>query len=310
MSDKGNATSCVLEEPFVQRMILEQKALLIGMKNKNNMEMKEMNEKININVDNVDGELVIRHGDARKLLDEKEPLAMSQRGTIGIVREYLEKRSFPGGLCNGFVREKEIDNAIAYMPETVRWCQCRLCVNRDRMIMTLFVDERDARKRTEVIGCIETSKELEKWHINDDEYQWTPEELGKFVKMNRSAFTDKAEAMKLTSDLMHFRANVKSDHEKWQEESGSKGDNYSQIVESNVPKSFKISIPVIKGMQKYDIEVETFADINGRDVRFSLISPSAQELIDEIKDNVIDQEIAKIKEISDEIADGLAIMEV
>ena len=50
------------------------------------------------------------------------------------------------------------------------------------------------------------------------------------------------------------------------------------------------------------IEVETFAQVNGREVAFVLLSPGAQATLEDLRDKVIDDEIAKIKEIAPEIA--------
>lgn len=87
---------------------------------------------------------------------------------------------------------------------------------------------------------------------------------------------------------------------------GSKVDNYSQVVDSNLPKSFKLNIPLFKGFANEEIEVEIYADVDGRDVSLSLVSAGANEAIEEYKNKVIDEQLGVIRQI----APGIVIIEV
>lgn len=87
----------------------------------------------------------------------------------------------------------------------------------------------------------------------------------------------------LVSTLKNFKAKVNQDIERSKEENGSKTDNYSQVVDSNLPKSFKLNIPLFKGFACEEIEVEIYADVDGRDVSLSLVSAGANEAIEEYK---------------------------
>jgi hypothetical protein len=89
-------------------------------------------------------------------------------------------------------------------------------------------------------------------------------------------------------------------------ESGDRTDNFAQVVNSNLPKSFVLNIPVFKGMPVETLEVETFAQINGREVAFTLLSPGANQTLEEIRDKVIDDQLAQVREI----APNIAIIEV
>ena len=55
-------------------------------------------------------------------------------------------------------------------------------------------------------------------------------------------------------------------------------------------------------MSPETIEVETFAQVNGREVSFVLLSPGAQATLEDLRDKVIDEELSKIREIAPEIA--------
>ena len=85
-------------------------------------------------------------------------------------------------------------------------------------------------------------------------------------------------------------------------ENGNRTDNFAQVVNSNLPESFTIQMPIFKGMQPETIEVETFAQVNGREVAFVLLSPGAQATLEDLRDKVIDEQLKQIREIAPEIA--------
>lgn len=107
--------------------------------------------------------------------------------------------------------------------------------------------------------------------------------------------------MMLVSTLKNFKAKVNQDIERSKEENGSKVDNYSQVVDSNLPKSFKLNIPLFKGFSCEEIEVEIYADVDGRDVSLSLVSAGANEAIEEYKNKVIDVQLDVIRQIAPDI---------
>ena len=86
------------------------------------------------------------------------------------------------------------------------------------------------------------------------------------------------------------------------QENGSRTDNFSQVVNSNLPASFHISIPVFKGMPPVYMEVETIARVDGREVSFVLLSPGAQEVLDAMRNNIIDEQLALIRGLAPDIA--------
>jgi hypothetical protein len=59
---------------------------------------------------------------------------------------------------------------------------------------------------------------------------------------------------------------------------------------------------LFKGFPKEEIEVETYADVDGRDVSLTLVSAGANEVIEEYKNKVIDEQLKKIREIAPELA--------
>lgn len=221
-------------------------------------------------------EVVLREGDAPIALDPKEPQRVTIDGTIDSPFRWLEKR---------------IDCIIQKT--------ANISVDRDNMYLKLVIDETNYYQAC-IAGMLALSKEMKEFGINT-ERAWEPNKLSQFIKMHRAFFTDKSQNMQLVSILRNFKAKVNQDIERSKEENGSKMDNYSQVVDSNLPKSFKLNIPLFKGFPNEEIEVEIYADVDGRDVSLSLISAGANEAIEEYKNRVINEQLDKIKEIAPDI---------
>ncbi|UWD55906.1 MAG: protein of unknown function DUF2303 [Bacteriophage sp.] len=240
------------------------------------------NEKLQINFapGMAKAELVLREGVAPKELDPKAPVKTKLNGVIGAVVEYLTKRI-----------------------NTEQFAQkdCHILVNRENIEITLIINEADEYKRGEIVGKLGYNPKFVEFGINGGKV-WTPTELGMFIKMNRAFFADRAENMKLVSCLMNFTADVNNKIDRAVKENGNRTDNFAQVVNSNLPESFTIQMPIFKGMQPETIEVETFAQVNGREVAFILLSPGAQATLEDLRDKVIDEQLKQIREIAPEIA--------
>jgi hypothetical protein len=221
-------------------------------------------------------EVVLREGEAPELLEIKEPERVVISGTIDTPFRWLEKRI-----------------------ELINQKASNIIVNRDVMGIALTVDETNYYQ-SDIRGELKTSKEMMEFGINTEK-KWEPIKLSKFLKMHRAFFTDKSQNMMLVSTLKNFKAKVNQDIERSKEENGSKVDNYSQVVDSNLPKSFKLNIPLFKGFANEEIEVEIYADVDGRDVSLSLVSAGANEAIEEYKNKVIDEQLDAIRQIAPDI---------
>lgn len=240
------------------------------------------NEKLQINLDKdcPKAEIVIREVSEVNELPVLEPEKVNINGTIGSIFSFLEKR----WNCEG-----QIDHEHTH-----------IIVDRDNLSMTLVANETDARNKMVVAGKLQLSRQFLAFHINDG-FAWEPISLSQFIKMNRAYFADRDTNMKLVSVFKNFKAKVNTDYERDRKENGSFTDNYSQIVDSNMPDRFSVVLPIFKGTAAKTIEVETYATIDGHDVTVQLMSPSAQQVIDETLDAIIDEQISAIKEIAPEI---------
>lgn len=222
-------------------------------------------------------EVILREGQAPKAIDPKAPLNVEIVGTIDSPLRWLQKRV-----------------------QLIDQKQAHVYVNRDKMAIILVTNETDEYRKGKIGGYLETSEEVNKFGINTGK-QWEPQKLSMFLKMNRAFFTDKANNMSLVSELKNFKAKVNSQVEQFKSENGSYTDNYSQVVDSNLPSSFKVRIPLFKGFAPEEVEVETYADIDGRNVTISLMSAGANETMQDYKNKVIDEQLTLIAEVAPDI---------
>ena len=223
-------------------------------------------------------EVIIREGAAPKVLDPKAPVKMNVNGTINAPFEYLSKRI-----------------------DCINQKDCHIIVNREKITIELVVNEADEYTRGTIAGTLQYHPKFEEFGINAGKV-WSPFDFAMFCKMNRAFFADKNVNMSLVSACKNFTAKVNNQIERAIQENGNRTDNFAQVVNSNLPEQFTLSIPIFKGGKKEDLVVETFAKIDGRNVAFVLLSPGAEETLEDLRDKAIDEQLNAIKAIAPDIA--------
>lgn len=226
-------------------------------------------------------EIIIREVTTVNELPVLKPVKIAIAGTIGAPFEFLSKRHD--------------------QPEQINQKRCHILVDREDITIALVTCEQDEYTRGNVKGKLEFHPKFVEFGINTGKV-WTPAQLGLFFKMNRSFFVDRATNMSLVNELMNFTATVNNKIDRSVKENGDRTDNFAQVVNSNLPKSFTLNMPIFKGTPAEIIEVETFAQINGREVQFTLLSPGAQATLEEIRDKAVDEQLKQIREICPYIA--------
>lgn len=224
-------------------------------------------------------EVIMRNGDAPDLLAPNYPVKTDLKGIIATPLGYLQQRVDTG----------QFDQK-----------RCHIIVDRDKISITLIINEDIEETRGTISGSLSMHPKFEEFGINNGKV-WTPVELGMFFKMNRAFFPDKAANMKLVHELTNFTATINNKIERQVKENGSNTDNFSQVVNSNLPEKFTIQVPLFRGTPAETIEVETFAKINGREVAFILLSPGANQIVEEIRDKVLDEQINQISTVAPDI---------
>lgn len=239
--------------------------------------MTQENQPIVVNLPEGQNTLTLLQGQAPSQLDQKAPVKLDIRGTIEAPLRFLEQR------VNDYDQHK-----------------MHILVCRDNLSITLVVNEDDAYTRNVICGVLQLSNIFKKFGINSDK-QWEPEELGQFLKLNRTYFVSREENMKVVNSLKTFDAKVSQTVQRETKENGNKAFSFRQAVESNIPESFKLSIPVLSGGTPLEIDVETYANIDGAHVNISLQSPGANDIIEDIRNNYLSEIVRKIQEVATEV---------
>ena len=241
---------------------------------------------VQVNIENYTGEkpieIVVRKGEAARQpepLPTKAPEKIDVSGVLATPLEWLRKR-------------------VAIIDQTA----AHILVEREKLTITLVVNERDYYSKAEIEGVIDFSEKFLALGINNKEKSWEPAKLGQFLRLNRAVFEDKDESAKLLSVLKGFQAQCNAVIQKQTDPSGSRSSVYQQQVESNLPKSFTVNLPIFKGTAKQAIEVEFDHYVSDGDVRLQLVSPGANEFTESYRDTEIDNVLAQIREVAPDIA--------
>lgn len=216
-------------------------------------------------------ECVIRFGEAPQAYD---PQRVNVYGVIDSPIRWLEKR-------------REVINPMA----------CYIAVSREEMGLKLFIDEHNHFFDT-VGGRLLLSEEFKRFGINEGKYM-SGLEMSDLIRMNRTYFAEKKIAMDLVSIMRNFKAKVTNDIESSDDKKGNVSQVRRQAVESNLPPSFELNIPIFKGQPKQKFTVEI--DIDPDTLQATLVSPDAQDLIVETRDSLIDDVIVQIQDLCPEI---------
>jgi len=245
--------------------------------------MNKENQQINLHVEKGQNEVIIRHGEAEPVVPFRKPLRL--HGTLEVPRKHLENPS-------RWLTNKGPDNIkLEYRDSPLNYSY--LAVNREKGSIE-FAEDAGNPWGSIYVGELQLDPRFEKFNINTGK-SLTTLDLANFIKMNRSHFETKDKAMLLVSQLRNFKAKVDKEVENAADDRGNRRILLAQAVESNIPESFKIMVPVFKGYPAQTLEVEISIDPN--DLSCSLISPEVNDYIERTKDDLIDTELDSIKEM-------------
>jgi len=174
-----------------------------------------------------------------------------------------------------------------------------LSVNREEMTITLTMND-DITLRDVVTGQLQFSEDFKAFQINTGK-SWISRELAQFIKMHRSCFETKEEAMRLSNILQNFKASVEKEMEDNDDNRGNIKIRQEQAIKNlNIPESFRVKMPVFKGGKAIDMQVEIYIDAG--DLSFTLVSPDAADVIRETRDNEINRVLEEIAEECPQLA--------
>ena len=216
-------------------------------------------------------EIIIREGQA---LPAKEPERVIISGTIEAPARWAENR-------------KSIINQI----------NSHLIVDRQNMTICLVEDEKNCYG-SKIGGMMTLSDKFREFGINSGKYI-TNFEMANLFKMNRSFFETKAICMELVSKLKNLKASINKQIEANNNDRGNRRELMDQVVQHNIPESFKLTLPIFNGTDPQEIEVEINVDAD--DLSCTLISPHAKDLIEHMRNEKIDEVIERVKKACPDI---------
>lgn len=232
----------------------------------------EVKNDIKVTVENGVKELVIRTGQAKKeIVYEYRGYEVSD-ASIAAVFEYLEKKDIDEeNILNSFV-EFSYEDLFLNLKYSVR------------------LGLEDIIK-----GKLTLHPDLVKWGINNNK-SYSNRELASLIKMNRHYFSDKTEHGKLVSALQNLEVKTENELNKQDNRLGNMRQVVAQrVIESNIPASFELNIPIFVGEERTKFAVEI--EVNASDFSCVLISPDLKEFIDAAAHKLIGEQIQKIKDL-------------
>lgn len=234
------------------------------------MEIKELN------IDKIpeSGIIKILNG---KALSEKEPKKLNDiSGSIDAPFEFLTKRK---GL------------------ESLNIFKSHIEFDLEKYQIVLITNE-DCHYSNKITGKMIETGILNNLSINTGK-RWECFELADFFRLNRSIFKSTAEAAKLVTTLNNFKAKVDKQMEQTKDSRANYNLQKRQVVESNLPESFIVDLPIFKGRPKVELSIEI--DIDPSSLECVLISPQLAEIIQSNIEAIVQKQLDAIKELCPEL---------
>ena len=233
-----------------------------------------MKQELNLNITTTENELIIREGRAPEIMP---PLKFEHKGNIDSVANFLHQRVVLGLIDQG---------------------QCTIFANKEKKEIRLLINETN-HYSNQVSGSLQLSEKFNEFSINT-EIHFVPEKLGQLIKMNRSRFANIDTAMQLGSQLKDFKVKAETEVSRNDNNRGSVQNVISKVItDMNIPENFKIKLPIFKGQEPVEFEVEIY--VRSSDMNIQLISYEAEDIIAKEVDRLFDVEIKRIQDIAPQI---------
>ena len=216
-------------------------------------------------------ELVIREGKALELFN---PSSVEITGTIDAPLRFIKNR----------------------LGEIKPHKKCNIRVSTETGKIILSVDETNPFGAI-IEGQLIINSDIHNFRINDGKYV-QPEELAIILRNRKHLFQTPDNFINTFVGLRSFTAKVNQELAAIRSDTGNYETKKIQAVEHNIPRSFRLTLPLFKGMPKVELEVEILVDKNLNVTMYSsdLISKEA-----ELRELYMEYQVKAIQEIAPEI---------
>lgn len=230
-------------------------------------------ENLTLKIENTNGELTIRQGEAQTPLPLKEPNIINISGDIHSVANFIINR--PDGYSL-----QHIDKSRAIVS-----------VNKYKKTIVLQLDPENHYGAT-ITAVLQESKELEQFGINTSA-RYNRKSLLDLIRFNRLFFEDKAQHTKVIEGLYKLRVKSETEIQQEKDNQGNKRNllDVKTVDDGGMMKEFNITVPLFKGFSPQNISVEICFEVLNGDVSFWLESVGLKEACDSAVDGIIDEEL-------------------
>lgn len=229
-----------------------------------------MKENIEIHTAAGTTELVIREGEAFPAR-EKNPLKI--KGSLDAPLRFIKNR-------------------IGLLPQF----ESNILVNIEKGTVSLMIGEK-SELHDLIEGELTPTENITQFGINNGKYI-SPADLSNFLRARKHLFESQAQYTEIFTALRNFKAKVNQEIAAIKDDSGNYEQKKQQIVDHNVPRSFKVNIPLFKGMPKVTFEVEILVN---KDLDVTMYSTELIQITDELREKYLNEQVAEIEKIAPDI---------
>jgi hypothetical protein len=239
-------------------------------------------EKIELKLDGVPNELVIREGQAQSPLPLREPNVIAIVGDIHSVANFIK------------------DRAQGHNSQSIDKNKAIVLVNKDAKTIILKLDPENYYGAT-ITANLEASKELQEFGINTTT-RYNRKSLLDKLRFGRLFFEDKNQHANTLVGLSKLRIKSQTEIEQENNNQGNKRSlvDVKTVDDGGLVKNFNITLPLFKGFSAQKIEVEICYEVVNGDVSFWLESIGLKEAMDGAVDDIFKTEL--------EAAEGFVII--
>jgi len=229
-------------------------------------------QNLNVKIENVDKELVIRTGAAEVI---KDPKPVKFNGTFQAVINWWNKRKLD------VARDVVKLSHIKYSKQEMK---IELIVNEQK-------DYQDS-----LTGQIRETSDLSGFGINKDT-KWTIEAFKKHIRLKKHLFHSQDEFNKLIKELTTYSTSVSTDINKDSDNRGNASVGVKREVKTNIPESFQLVLCPYKGYENVQFTVEIYIESEGNAVQLLLFSSALEGLLLKLQEKIFSETLEHFSEI-------------
>lgn len=206
----------------------------------------------------------------------KHPKSIKISGRLSAPFDFLEKK------------DKETQYNVYYS---------HLIIDKDKMSLELHLDEKSPHCEDIITGSLSEDAQLSDWSINSEK-RWSVKDFIKFLRARKYFFKDPSQHGKLIESLQKWNISFER---VIQEENNNSGNSISKletkVSEASLNTKFTLSIPIYKGYEKCEFDVEIGFDPKSASVDLFLVSSELFELKMIERDRIFKSELTRFSKI-------------